>query len=97
MEDRILVSEIEVSSSLGEHMVYLHSGDENLGPFEQAGWWHDSDPLHCDINLMDSDKVVAMHRAGIWRDLGLSWHELDVSRETDNTVVFAEFKRDETK
>lgn len=97
MEERIIVNEIEISSSLGDNMVYLHAGDENLGPFEAPGWWHDSDPIHCDVSLMDSDKVVAMHRAGIWRELGLAWHELDSGNVNDNTVVFAEFKRDETK
>jgi len=97
MEDRIIVNEVEVSSSLGENMIYLHAGDENLGPFQNSGWWHDSDPIHCDINLVDSDKVVAMHRAGAWREMDLSWDDDTTKPESDNTVVFAEFKRDETK
>lgn len=97
MEDRIIVNEVELSSSLGENMVYLHAGDENLGPFQSTGWWHDSDPIHCDITLVDSDKVVAMHRAGVWRELDLAWDDAESETPVDNTVVFAEFKRDETK
>lgn len=98
MEQRIVINEIEVSSELGEHMVYLHAADENLGPFDTAGWWHDSDPIHCDPTLIDSDKVVAMHRAGVWRELGLAWHEeADPVSDSDNTVVFADFKNNETK
>lgn len=98
MEQRIVINEIEVSSELGEHMVYLHAADENLGPFDIAGWWHDSDPIHCDLTLIDSDKVVAMHRAGVWRELGLAWHEeSDPVSDSDNTVVFADFKNNETK
>jgi hypothetical protein len=98
MEDRIIINEIEVSSNLGENMIYLHAADENLGPYDTAGWWHDSDPIHCDPTLVDSDKVVAMHQAGAWRELNLAWEETDHPEEpVDNTVVFAEFGRDETK
>jgi hypothetical protein len=96
MEDRIIINEIEVSSELGEHMIYLHAADESLGPFDTAGWWHDADLIHFDLSLIDSDKVVAMHRAGAWRELGLAWHEQDPAPDDDNRVVFAEFKRDDT-
>ena len=96
MEDRIIINEIEISSELGEHMIYLHAADENLGPFEQPGWWQDSDLIHYDLSLIDSDKVVAMHRAGAWRELGLSWEQQEPAPDSDNRVVFAEFKRDDT-
>jgi hypothetical protein len=39
-----------------------------------------------------------MHRAGVWRELGLAWHEeSDPVSDSDNTVVFADFKNNETK
>lgn len=78
-------------------MGYLHAADESLGPFDQQGWWHDSDLIHCDTTLIDSDKVVAMHRAGAWRELDLAWPDAQTDKEIDNTVVFAEFGRNETK
>ena len=94
MEDYMVINEMEISSDLGDSMVYLHAADESLGPFEDTGWWHDSDLIHCDTNLIDSDKVVAMHRAGAWRELDLAWPESETATETDNTVVF---KKDDTK
>jgi hypothetical protein len=97
MEDHMIINEMEVSSDLGENMVYLHAADESLGPFDTAGWWHEADLIHCDMHLIDSDKVVAIHRAGAWRELDLAWPNSEVEIETDNTVVFAEFKKDETK
>lgn len=99
MEDRILINEIEISSDLGANMVYLHAADESLGPFEDAGWWYDPDPIHCDISFVNSDKVLAMHRAGAWRELDLAWPDVDAdnSEEDNNTVVFTQFSRDETK
>ena len=96
MEEYMIVHEVEVSSDLGDNMAYLHAADENLGPFEPNGWWHDSDPTHADIKLVDSDKVVSMNVNNAWRELGLSWPEPD-GAPADNTVVFAEFKPDETK
>jgi hypothetical protein len=97
MEGLMVVNEIELSSDLGENMVYLHAADESLGPFEVAGWWHDSDPIHCDTDLISNDKVVAIHRAGAWRELNLAWPDSESTETSDNTVVFAEFQNNETK
>ena len=97
MEDFIIINEVEISSQLGENMVYLHAADESLGPFFAPGWWHDADLIHCDLSLIDSDKVVAMHRAGAWRELDLAWPDTANVVTDNNTVVFANFKQDETK
>ena len=97
MEENIIISEIEISSELGESMCYLHAADESLGPFDQPGWWHDADLIHCELSLIDNDKVVAMHRTGAWRELDLAWPGHDSSESNNNTVVFADFAKDETK
>lgn len=98
MEDFIVVNEIELSSELGEHMVYLHAADESLGPFENSGWWHDADPIHYDVDLINSDKIVAIHRAGAWRELDLAWPEEQTqSVKADDNIVFAEFHNNESK
>jgi hypothetical protein len=47
--------------------------------------------------LIDSDKIVAIHRAGAWRELDLAWPNQNNSVPIDNTVVFADFGQDETK
>jgi hypothetical protein len=97
MENFIVTNEVEVSSDLGENMVYIHAADESQGPFDQPGWWHDADLIHCDPDLVNNDKVVAIHRAGAWRELNLAWPDTESDKATDNTVVFAEFPSDETK
>ena len=97
MEESIVINEFEISSDLGENMVYLHAADESLGPFSGPGWWHDADLIHCDLSLIDSDKVVAIHRAGAWRELDLAWPDQANVVTDNNTVVFANFKQDETK
>jgi hypothetical protein len=97
MEESIVINEFEINSDLGENMVYLHAADESLGPFSEPGWWHDADLIHCDQSLIDSDKIVAMHRAGAWRELDLAWPALANVATDNNTVVFANFNQDETK
>lgn len=98
MEDRIIVDETEISSMLGENMIYLHSDNEHTDIPEIPDWWTTSDPTHNDYVSVEADKVVTMHSGSIWRDLNLSWPEPTVPEETGNIVVFADFKpTNETK
>jgi hypothetical protein len=99
LEDRMVIDEVEICSELGENIVYLHNEQEALGPFESAGWWQEPDSVHCDLNLFDSEKIVALHHLGTgWRDLGLNWdNSVIIDINNDDKVVFADFAKDETK
>lgn len=97
MEERMFVHEIEIASSLGDNIVYLHCDEENLGPFEKDGWWNNADLIHYDTDLINHDNIVPMHRANAWRDLDLDWTDSGNVVDTDNTVVFADFRNDEQK
>jgi hypothetical protein len=104
MENRIIVGEVEVSSQLGEGIIYIHGDSENIENVEEPAWWSAPDLIHCEGDLLDNDKVVTMHRSSVWRDLELQWPDIeDITEELDeeefgNTVVFADFKRlDETE
>lgn len=92
MEDRIIVDETEISSILGENMIYLHSENENTDIGLPPEWWHSSDPVHSDYVLIEADKVVAMHAGTAWREIDLTWPETLPVTETGNIVVFADFK-----
>jgi hypothetical protein len=96
MEDRILVEETEISSTLGENMIYLHSENENTDIPEYPDWWMSPDPSHCDVNMLGTGKVVAMPDRA-WRDLSLAWPTLNDSEQTGNIVVFDTFKNNEPK
>lgn len=102
MEDRILIEETEISSTLGEHITYLHCEGEGVNLPQYPDWCLSSDLSHYDTNLIEPDNVLSMPKLGAWRDLELSWPEdLEPSvatTQTGNTIVFADFKRsDETK
>lgn len=90
MEDRIKIVEIEIST--GTSIIYLHGEDETSEDIIIPDWWHTADLVHCDKQIVDSDKVVTMHQASAWRDLGLAWPDDNIDTETGNTVVFANFK-----
>lgn len=98
MADRIIVEETEISSMLGENMVYLHSDNETTDVENIPDWWTTEDLAHSDYVVVDADKIVSMNPSVAWRELNLSWAESPASNETGNIVVFADFKpNNETK
>ena len=92
-EGRMIIEETEIASTMGENMTYLHSGIEQTDIPEQPDWWLAADPIHCDPALIDTDKVLTMPQATIWRDLDLAWAQPETVSDTGNTVVFADFKK----
>ncbi len=100
MENRMVVYETELSSAMGEYMVYLHSEEENTVGYVQPNWWTTADLVHSDFVLGNSDNVVSIPQVTEWRDLDLAWADdldvdLDVELDNDssgNIVVFADFK-----
>lgn len=95
MEDRISVLETELSSSLGDHMVYLHSEIENTQDIEIPTWWTSPDLTHCDLEFSNGDNVYSIPSTTTWRDIDMAWPSEEVT-ETGN-IVFADFGKDETK
>ncbi len=98
-EDHIIITQTEISSELGENIVYLHNDDEQFGPLSTAGWWQDSDASHCDCQLISTDKVVTMKFNRSWRELNLQWTQESavVDADLDNKLVFADFQKDDSR
>jgi hypothetical protein len=94
MEDRVLILETELSSAYGENIVYLHAESENISDIVQPDWWQSADITHCDHNLIENEKIVALSQSSGWRDLDLGWTEANNNAsQSGNTVVFADFKK----
>jgi hypothetical protein len=93
-EDKLIIGEIEISSMLGDGIVYLHGDNENVNDVVFPEWWRTSDLVHCNLDLINSDKVVTMHQGSVWREIDLQWPDIeDDDPETGNTIVYADFKR----
>ena len=97
IEDRMIIGEVEISSDLGGGVVYMHNEEENLGPLEPAGWWHDADLTQCHSELIGEEKVMSLAKSTIWRELELNWPETEPKEDTGNTIIFTDFNRNETK
>ena len=98
MENRMIVFETELSSAIGEHMVYLHSEEEHTVGYVQPEWWDAADLTHSEVTPANSDNVVAIPQAAAWRELDLAWTDDEAGDEPGNVVVFADFKKpNETK
>ena len=96
MENRISIIETELSSHLGDNVVYVHSENEITQNIEIPAWWTTPDLLHNELDSGRSDTVFAAPYTGpTWRDLNLSWDD-DEPVETGN-IVFADFGKDDTK
>lgn len=99
MEGRMDIVEVEVGSVMGDGMIYLHAEQENLGPFEEPGWWNSPDLLHYDSKLLADDKIMNLNRNALWRELNLAWPEDTVTdtSDTGNTIIFTDFNRNDSK
>jgi hypothetical protein len=94
MENRMIVYETELSSAMGEYMVYLHSEEENTVGYVQPEWWTTADLTHSDFLPVNSDNVVSIPQATTWREVNLEWlDDLDDDDNSGNVVVFADFKK----
>ena len=93
VEGRMIIEETELASVMGENITYLHASHEQTDIPQQPDWWQAADPIHCDPELMDTDKVLNLPKATLWRDLDLAWTTPDSTQDTGNTVVFADFKK----
>lgn len=92
MEDRIEITSLSISSTLGEGMWYLHDEEDAVGPFSTKGWWNDSSTQHDSIEIEAEDNVVKVISTG-WYEAELDWP--DQSTSTGNTVVFGKFPKNE--
>jgi len=98
MENRMIVFETELSSAVGEYMVYLHSEEEHTVGYVQPEWWDTADLTHNEVTIANLDNVVAIPQATAWRELDLEWTNDIASDKSGNVVVFADFKKpDEAK
>lgn len=96
VEDRMLITGIELSSSYGDDVVYLHYAGEEIDSLLGADWWTDPRPFWADIKKRKAvNNVISMNRMPEWSDLDLAWE--DPVEHQDDNVVFAEFPKNENK
>ena len=95
MEGRMAVTRLDLMSVLGDSVWYQHDEEEDSpGPFRVEGWWHEPTVQH---NTIEADALadnVLKVVPNAWVEYGLTWPE-QTQEATANTVVFANFARNE--
>ena len=89
MEDRLVVTDVEIWSRAGDSMSYLHNWKESTGPLAQEGWWMDSRPIWTLNRINTVGKVVNLGRSPEWKSHDLDWDTAE--SDSSSTVVFAKF------
>jgi len=84
MQERLFLTQLKISSDLGDKLVYCQDSEEDLGPFEYTGWWHDSDNKIADASQDDTHgNVVELgNKIDPWHQFGLEWN-----KDTDTEAV----------
>jgi len=100
-EDRLTLTDFEMTSEQSGDVSYLHAMEEEVGPFEEKGWWTRNDATTYTPHKEDGN-VVKFQKTTPWVELGLGFEEdleeVDFETEVeynnnDNNKV--EFTRDE--
>jgi hypothetical protein len=95
MEGRMKITQLDISSELGDSVWYKHNEEYPLGPFATNGWWFKSSPKHDNFVDPDAqDNVVHVGRDS-WLDYDLGW--ADDNQSFNKSVVYADFSRNENK
>jgi hypothetical protein len=98
MEDRVVVTGLDISSTLGDSTWYALEEDDPIGPFAQSQdcWWHKSNTQHHDLDIeLVPNKVVRVIPSD-WHEYELQWPE-EYVETNNNTVLYPNFRRHETK
>ena len=96
LDGRMTVTNIDISSILGDSVWYQHNEEDELGPLAAPGWWHNSTVQHNSLDLIDTQDKVVKVTPSAWYEYGLLWPE-EQAENPGNTVVFANFNKNENQ
>ena len=94
MEDRMIVTSLDIASSLGDNVWYQHDEEDVSGPFAGDGWWHQASMQHESVEREPMPGNIVKVMSTGWYELDLEWPE-NTTLASDNTVVYGKFPRNE--
>jgi len=88
IQERLYLTELRISSELGDKLVYCQSSEEDLGPFEYTGWWHNSDTSTNNTTTSNKGNVVDLgSKMDPWQQIGLGWTK---DLHSDSVIEFTD-------
>lgn len=102
MEQHVMVTDLSLSSDLGDQIWFHHSHDENLGPMNEHGWWMESDIRHCGLDQAPQQDNVTVIKSHSWNKYDMAWSEKsstgeEPKTESDGNTVYIDFRKDANK
>lgn len=88
-ENRLVVTDIVISSRMSDGVSYMHSVEESIGPFIHKGWWDDPSPnTHTRILKGKAKKVVKLAKTiSSWEDVSMGWTPKTITESADVVLV----------
>jgi hypothetical protein len=85
VQGNLNITDLDISSVLGQEVVYQHSDHEIVDEFDMPGWCTDPGPGWS--QQQNIGNVVSLERAGDWKKLGLHWKR--TTKNAANTIMLA--------
>jgi len=93
-ENKMIITDITLSSIEGDNIRYHFDSEDGFGPFAEDGWWNEVDPNWCDHTADNSGKkVLTIDKKLTWHELGLDWEPS--SNHSTGSVVVGDFNKKE--
>lgn len=94
-DDKIVITDIQITSGLSDGVRYIFAEDDNYLVFEDDNWWNDPEIIWFDKSIFNSseDGTVKMRPMVQWKDVDLQWKDETV--DSDGNVVVGNFKKDD--
>lgn len=84
-EERLILSDITVTSDLSAGLKYHYCSEEHNGIFAHTGWWNSSDLSYTSKRVSKKQKIVEFGGSDrSWKSVDLDWNSTD---ESDENVV----------
>lgn len=95
-ENRLVITDIALVSKLGAGVSFLLCIDESVGPFEEHGWWKESDRRITSLVETKKEKIVNLFKTGPvnWKEVGLGWKDADLPSAAKSEIVFSSIETD---
>lgn len=85
-EGKIVCTDLDISSEVGQHIHYLHSINEESLAIPKTGWWKDSTPNLSGINRQTSEKIVKFAKVDSWQQYDLNWDNADTTAASIHNI-----------
>lgn len=97
MEGVMVVTTLDICSTLGDEVWYEHTEEDAIGPLADEGWWHLADTTHNNLTAEEpGDNVVKVPSNSWATEYGLMWPDaVDKTPKSKHTVVYAKFPKNE--